>query len=79
MSHVIIGGNYYDHITDYLFAPTYGYNCGYPSYGYNYGSYPYYGWNYYWPWYGYGSYEYPYYGYACPTCGTNNSNNNHRW
>jgi len=59
MSYVIIGGNYYEHIAEYLFGPWY----SYPSYGYMYGSYsyPYYGWNYYWPWYGYGSYSYQYY------------------
>ena len=34
MSYVIIGGNYYDHISDYLFAPSY----GYMSYGYSEGS-----------------------------------------
>ena len=49
MPHVIIGGSYYEHIADYLFAPSYDYSYG--PYGY-----PYYGWNYTWPWYGYGSY-----------------------
>jgi hypothetical protein len=54
MSYVVIGGNYYGHIADYLFAPSYAYSYG--SYGY-----PHFGDNYYSPWYGYGSYEYPYY------------------
>jgi hypothetical protein len=44
MSHVVIGGNYYGHLADYLFAP-YGY--GYPYFGGNYNS-PWYGYPYYW-------------------------------
>jgi hypothetical protein len=50
MSYVVIGGNYYGHISDYLFAPSYGYGYSYPYYEGNYS-----------PWYGYDSYGYPYY------------------
>jgi hypothetical protein len=48
MVYATIGGNYYNHVSDFLFAPSY----GYPNYGQNNFS----------PWYnGYGSYGYPYY------------------
>jgi hypothetical protein len=56
MVYATIGGNYYNHVSDYLFAPFY----GYPWYGQN--NYPNYGQNNFSPWYnGYGSYGYPNY------------------
>jgi len=54
MVYATIGGNYYGHVADYLFAPTY----GNPWYGQN--NNPYYRQNN--PWYnGYGTYGYPNY------------------
>ena len=47
MVYATINGNHYNHVADFLFAPSYGY--------------PYYGQNNSWPWYGYGSYGYPNY------------------
>jgi hypothetical protein len=56
MVYATIGGNYYGHVSDYLFAPYY----GYPWYGQN--GYPNMGQNSFSPWYnGYGSYGNPNY------------------